>query len=190
MPTETGKRSVKLQLNTNNRIQLCNETSIEVSDNKSIFSINKLITSKSTFEIPEIEGLQMPREITIDKQYHFQENDNDWPHIAINTSLTLPILSLAPYGIRKLVLPVEQMIIKDRQPSLECPDIPSKSVAMGTQSGSEIQDHINYVQAACAVLTLLTRDIGQQEDLNMYNISLKSSSAAGDTELAGGNIGP
>ena len=40
VPTETGKRSVKLQLNTSNRIQLCNAVSIELSDNKSTFSIN------------------------------------------------------------------------------------------------------------------------------------------------------
>jgi hypothetical protein len=69
LATETGKRSVKIQLNINRRIQLCNETLIEVSDNKSIFSMNKLITSTSRFEIPEIEGLQMPNKLTINKQY-------------------------------------------------------------------------------------------------------------------------
>jgi hypothetical protein len=111
----------------------------------------------------------------------------------------LPILSLAPYGIRKLVLPVEQIIVNDKQLSSECPNtpiasgdsqIPSESEAEGTKSNTKIQDHINYVQAACNVLSLPAQNMDQQGDLDMCHMGLKLSSATGTPDQADESMGP
>ena len=83
--------------------------------------MNKLITNTSKFTVPEIEGLKMPTKLTVNKQYTIYDM-NDWPHIAFNNNITLPILSLVPRGIRNLVLPIKQVVINNHKMSSDCPN--------------------------------------------------------------------
>ena len=63
----------------------------------------------------------MPTKLTINKQYTIYDM-NDWPHIAFNNNITLPILSLVHRGIRKVVFPIKQIIINNQQMSSDCPN--------------------------------------------------------------------
>ena len=69
LTTESGRKSVNLQLNDNKKLQLCNNTNIRVDDNECSFNMNKIITNISMFTFPIIENLKMPSKIKVNQQY-------------------------------------------------------------------------------------------------------------------------
>ena len=126
IPTKNGTKNVKLQLRKSQEFQLENEEPLKILDQKGTFRVNQLILKKETFMVPACEGIKMPSEITLDKQYSFK-NVKDWPRIVTNVHVVLPIQCTQEFSTRNLVLPVQPISGEERQPLLvkDLPTLPS-----------------------------------------------------------------